>query len=79
MNGYEKILDIMKKQARKEKEEGMRIAVVVEDAKIKFGELILDPDDYLVAESVMELSNGDSVLIYPISDSKYIVICKVVT
>lgn len=79
MNGYEKILDIMKKQARKEKEEGMRMAVVGEDAKIKVGELILDPDDYLVAESVSGFSNGDSVVVYPISDSKYIVICKVVT
>lgn len=52
------------------------MARVVQD-QVLCNELKLDPEDYYIADGLV-LNDGDMVLVYQISDDKYIIICKVV-
>lgn len=77
MNAYERIMEVIRKQGRKENSTGLQLASVGEEKKIHVGNLKLDSEDYMKSEDV-SLNNGDAVLIYQASDNEYIVICKVV-
>lgn len=77
MNNYEKLLEIMRKQGRRDNPEHPQLARVV-DGYVVCGEQKLDQDDYLIAEGI-ELIENDIVLVLQISDSQYIVMCKVVS
>ena len=66
----------MQHQGKKGKNTGLQMARVVQD-QVLCNELKLDPEDYYIADGLV-LSDGDMVLVYQISDDKYIIICKVV-
>lgn len=76
MNPYETMLEIMRKQGKKDQPEGLMLASVVGNF-VEIGNLKLDSSDYYKADGI-DFKNGDTVLVYQISDSKYIVLCKVV-
>lgn len=78
MNSYEKFIDIIRKQGRHDNPAELQIAFAAEGGKIRLGGLILDTEDYYKLEQVSDLKEGDKVLIYKISDSRYILIGKVV-
>lgn len=66
----------MQHQGKKGNNTGLHMARVVQD-QVLCNELKLDPEDYYIADGLV-LSDGDMVLVYQISDDKYIIICKVV-
>lgn len=76
MNSYERLLKIMQYQGKKGNNTGLQMARVVQD-QVLCNELKLDPEDYYIADGLV-LNDGDMVLVYQISDDKYIIICKVV-
>ena len=76
MNSYERLLKIMQHQGKKGNNTGLQMASVVQD-QVLCNELKLDPEDYYIADGLV-LNDGDMVLVYQISDDKYIIICKVV-
>ena len=76
MNSYERLLKIMQRQGKKGNNTGLQMARVVQD-QVLCNELKLDPEDYYIADGLV-LNDGDMVLVYQISDDKYIIICKVV-
>lgn len=78
MNGYERILEIMRNQGKKDNPPVLQLANVESEGIVKIGTLTLDEDDYVKADTIKELTTGDTVLIYQISDNKYVIICKVV-
>lgn len=77
MNAYERILEVMRNQGKKDNPESLQLARV-SNKQIILGEQKLDPEDYLIADGI-SLENGDTVVIIQISDDQYIVICKVVS
>lgn len=66
----------MQHQGKKGKNTGLQMARVVQD-QVLCNELKLDPEDYYIADGLV-LNDGDMVLVYQISDDRYIIICKVV-
>ena len=66
----------MQHQGKKGNNTGLQMASVVQD-QVLCNELKLDPEDYYIADGLV-LNDGDMVLVYQISDDKYIIICKVV-
>lgn len=77
MNGCERILEVMRKQGKKDNPASIETAYVSDGQVIHHGQK-LDKDDYLIAEG-LSLKDGDKVLIVQISDEEYAVICKVVS
>ena len=77
MNGCERILEVMRKQGKKDNSASIEKAYVSDGQVIHHGQK-LDKDDYLIAEG-LSLENGDKVLIVQISDEEYAFICKVVS
>lgn len=87
MNGYEKILKIMKEKGKKESE--IKLGVVLDNMRIDTGELVLDRDDLLIPDILLNgytaadgsikepLSEGDIVLVVRLSDVKYAVLGRV--
>lgn len=71
-------MEIMRKQGKKDNPGGLILATVSDSDTVRIGSLILDPTDYLKADTITELKNGDTVVMYQISDSKYIALCRVV-
>ena len=76
MNSYERLLKIMQHQGKIGNNTGLQMARVVQD-QVLCNELKLDPEDYYIADGLV-INDGDMVLVYQISDDKYIIICKVV-
>ena len=89
MNGYEKIINTMQKNARKVQPQDLQIAVMKSSTTCQKGDLVLDRDDLLIAEHLLTgyiaadesiispLKKGDLVLIKRISDEKYVIIERV--
>lgn len=69
----------MRRQGKKDNPPLLQIADVQSDEVIKVGSLSLKKGDYLKADTITELTAGDAVLVYQISDSQYVAICKVVS
>ena len=78
MNHYEKLLEIMRKQGKKDNPPILQIADVQNNGVVKVGSLYLEEGDYMKSDTINELIAGDNVLMYQLSESKYIAICKVV-
>lgn len=74
MNAYERMLEVMRKQGKKDNPASIEIAYVSDGQVIHHGQ----KDDYLITEG-LSLKNGDKVLIVQINDEEYVVICKVVS
>ncbi len=77
MNSYEKLLEIMRKQGSKDNPTSLQLGRC-ENNKVKVGNQILDPEDYLIADG-LKVNEGDLLLVYQISDAQFIIICKVVS
>lgn len=77
MNGCERLLEVMRKQGRKDNPASIETAYVSGNYVIYRGQK-LDKDDYLIADG-LSLKNGDKVLIVQINDEEYAIICKVVS
>lgn len=77
MNAYERMLEVMRKQGKKDNPNELQLGRVV-DGQVVCGGQKLDAEDYLIAEGT-ELEEDDVALVIQISDSQYIVICKVVS
>lgn len=79
MDGYEKILKLMREQGQKLNPEGIRFAQMVSGKECRLGSLPLDEDDLLVASHLKgKLNKGDDVLVLKISPDKYAILEKVV-
>lgn len=77
MNSYERIMEIMRKQGSRDNPREMQLGIV-KDGKVLCGGQKLEKDDYLMADG-LKINDDDTVLIYQISDSQYVIICKVVS
>ena len=71
MNAYERMLEVMRKQGKKDNPASIEIAYVSDGQVIHHGQK-LDKEG-------LSLKNGDKVLIVQINDEEYVVICKVVS
>lgn len=90
MNGYEKILNQMRKQGMKDAEKGVFLAEMVSSEECRCGQIILERDDLLIAEhlltgyvdidgnKVLPLKKGDAVLCKRLSEEKYAIIERVI-
>ena len=76
MNSYEKLLEIMRQQGRKDNPSSLQLGRC-ENGKVKVENQTLDTEDYLIADG-LKITERDVLLVYQISDSQFIVICKVV-
>ncbi len=76
-NPYLTILQIMKKQGT-EKAPSITLGKAINSTTIQVGELQLSKDNLLINKDIT-LNNGDTVVVYPMSNEQiYIVLCKVV-
>ena len=77
MNSYERIMEIMRKQGSRDNPREMQLGIVT-GGKVLCGGQKLEKDDYLMADG-LKINDDDTVLTYQISDSQYVIICKVVS
>lgn len=90
MNGYERILKVMRSQAKKNAEQGVRLGTVLAGGVIEVGQLKLEREDCLFAQHLVtgyiaadgsevgSLSEGDTVVVKRLSPEIYAVIERVV-
>lgn len=76
MNAYERLLELMRKQGKKDNPSSLQLGNY-ETGKVKLDNQTLDADDYLIAEGLV-MNEGDILLIYQIDDTQFVIICKVV-
>lgn len=77
MNGYEKLIQVMRKEAERNKNITMCIGEMTGRYTCKVKEMDLDADDLMIAAG-LELEAGDEVLVTRVTEDKYIIIAKVV-
>ena len=78
MNGYEKIVTLMKK-TNANKQNVVAVGEMVNSTECKIGELTLDGDDYLIAEHLKDnLNTGDTVVVLRYSEEIYLIMERVV-
>ena len=80
MDSYTKILALMRDEGMKNNEKGVRLATVTTSSgKVKVGELVLSPEDYLIEENLKgKLKKGDKILIKRVSEDKFAVFSRMV-
>ena len=84
MNGYERLIKVMRAEAQKasggaKEQNRMRIGIMTAKNECKIDTLELDSDDLLVLDAVKEdLKKGDEVLLYKLNEDTYIILGKVV-
>lgn len=77
MNGYEKLISIIRQEAKRNQETYRIKRGTMTSAKTcTIGELELDEDDLIKAD--IELKKGDEVLIVKLSENTWAILCKVV-
>lgn len=77
MNAYEQIISTIREQSRTTNPSVPRLAVMKTATKCDIGDLVLDPDDYLISDRLKgKLKAGDVVLIQKISDEQYAIITR---
>lgn len=78
MNGYEKIINTMRKEATKgAKPFPIKLGTMTSSATCALGQLELDSDDFYVADH-LELEEDDLVIVAQVSDEKFVIMEKVV-
>ena len=77
MTWDEKIVNIMREQGKKNTGKGLQLATMESDTKCRVGNLLIDREDYLKAEH-LSLSKGDTVVVYKLDDTAYIILEKVI-
>lgn len=81
MNGYEKLINIMRGEAsRNNVKYPVKIAVMTSQTTCTYGNMELDAEDLLFAEHLTKttLKKGDVVLIVKVSEDRYALIERVV-
>lgn len=78
MNGYEKIVSMMKKSGEVDSSP-IILGEMKDNTVCKIGKLELDPDDYMINEDIKDkLKAGDSVVLIRHTEDMYIILAKVV-
>ena len=78
MNGYEKIIKMMQKAGGKQ-QKSVALGIMQNESDCKIGDLILDSEDYLIAERLQgKLKKDDTVVVLRHTEETYIIIEKVV-
>ncbi|MCI8408697.1 MAG: hypothetical protein HFJ09_05420 [Lachnospiraceae bacterium] len=77
MNGYEKLISIIRQEVKRNQETYRIKRGTMTSAKTcAVGELELDEEDLIKAD--IELKKGDEVLIVKLSEDTWVILCKVV-
>lgn len=77
MNGYEKLISIIRQEVKKNQEAyKIKRATMTSTKTCTIGELELDEDDLVKAD--IELKKGDEVLVIKLSEDDWAILCKVV-
>ena len=80
MTGFEKILNIIRQEIKKNQSKEIRLGTMESETDCMMGDVLLDPDDYLIAKGLKgNLKAGDDVAILVLSSERYIIIDKVVS
>ena len=80
MNGYTKLLKIMREQSKKGEEANYMFAKITSSTRCKIGSIELDKDYLLFNEQTLgNLKKGDMVLLLQLSNNKFVVMAKVVS
>lgn len=77
MTWDEKMVNLMREQGKKNTGKGLQLATMESDTKCRVGNLLIDREDYLKAEH-LSLSKGDTVVVYKLDDTAYIILEKVI-
>lgn len=78
MNGYEKMLKVMREQ--NQSVHTSCIGIMTSDSECQLGNLLLDADDLLISSVLKgKLEKGDEILLQKISDETYVILAKVVS
>lgn len=78
MNGYEKMLKVMREQ--NQSVPTSCIGIMTSDSECQLGNLLLDADDLLISSVLKgKLEKGDEILLQKISDETYVILAKVVS
>ena len=78
MNGYEKIVTMMK-NAGNNTGKTVALGEMVDSENCQIDELKLEPEDYLIAERLKgQLNKGDMVVVLRYSEDIYLILEKVV-
>lgn len=75
---YTELLKLMRKQGAKDNPVTLQLGVVLSDGTVKVGDLVLEKDDFYLAEGLV-LKDGDLIAIQRLNDTDmYVVLVKVV-
>lgn len=79
MNGYEKFVKLMRQQGGTNHMPVPRLAEMTSAEECDVGDLVLDKDDFLVADHLKgKLKKGDAVLVQRLNDETYAIIGRMV-
>ena len=76
MDAYEKIIKTMREESKRDPQPVPKLATMTGERSCKLGTLNLNEDDLLFC--VRNLEAGDKVVVYRITNDKYVIIAKVV-
>ena len=76
MDAYEKIIKTMREEGNRDPSPVPKLATMTGERSCKLGTLNLNEDDLLFC--VRNLEAGDKVVVYRITNDKYVIIAKVV-
>ena len=76
MDAYEKIIKTMREEGNRDPSPVPKLATMTGERSCKLGTLNLNEDDLLFC--VNNLEAGDKVVVYRITNDKYVIIAKVV-
>lgn len=89
MNAYEELLQVMRKEGKKENPASIQLGIMTSATSCKIGKLTLSESDLLIAEHlktgyqsenafIEPLKSGDKVAIYRMSDELYLILERLV-
>lgn len=79
MDGYERLLKIMRYEGAKKNPPVLTLGEMTGSRSCRIGFLELDADDLYIAEHLLKTAKkGDLVVTYRLSDQKYVILEKVV-
>ena len=77
MNNYEKMISLMRGEAKKQVPKTMQKAIMTSSNTCKSGELKLDSEDLIFLEHIGELKKDDTVMLYRYDEDLYVILGKV--
>lgn len=80
MNGIDKLFMVMQSEGAKGNTPGLTLATMTAAKKCSISGIEFDADELLFSSHIVNsLQSGDTVVCYPISDDKYLILAKVVS